>query len=114
MAVRAGHRHLRFARLSGRHFAVALTPRGIGNMSSHLAALGTLDAPLPLTGDDLQLFGRHSNLLAAPAADLRPTLALPPMSCSLYVVRIVFPSLPGLRVAIDNMVAWTMRCIVYR
>src|SRR6266700_5201036 len=75
MAVRAGHRHLRFSRLSGRHFAVALTPRGIGNMRRHRAALGTADAPVPLTADDLQLFGRHSILLAAP-------LPGPPAACS--------------------------------
>src|SRR5215470_724888 len=78
MAIRAGHRHLRFARFPG--LAVALTLRGIGAMHSHRRALGTLDAPIPFTDDHLQLFGRHSTLR----------------------------SLPGQRVAVENAVPWAM------
>src|SRR5215470_6686465 len=85
MAIRAGHRHLRFARFPG--LAVALTLRGIGAMHSHRPALGTFDAPVPFTDDHLQLFGCHSTLR----------------------------SLPGQRVAVENAVPWAMPvCMVAR
>src|SRR5947207_11707677 len=63
MAVWAGHCHLAGCR--ARDLAVPLTPHRIGDVCSHRAALGAPDAPIPLTDDDLHLFGRHSALLAA-------------------------------------------------
>src|SRR4029077_15633814 len=39
-------------------------PRGIVGMRSHRPALGTLDAPIPFSDEDLLLFGRHSTLPA--------------------------------------------------
>src|SRR5436309_14244892 len=65
MAIWAGHRHLLFARFLVRDLAVALTPHGIVGVCSHLAALGTLRAPIPLADFYVQLFGRHLNLLAS-------------------------------------------------
>jgi len=59
MAIWAGQRHLRLAWLFIRDIAVALTPRRIGNVRRHSPAFGTLDAPVPLSDDDLHLFGRH-------------------------------------------------------
>jgi hypothetical protein len=66
MAIWTAHRHLRFARLSSCLVAVTLPPRGIGNMRSHRPALGAADAPIPFSLANLQLFGRHLTLLAAP------------------------------------------------
>jgi len=69
----AGHRHLRFARF----FAVAL------GVCSHLPALGTCCASVPLTDFCVELFGCHLNLLAPAAAD-RPTAYSRPTTCPIF------------------------------
>src|SRR5262245_47063605 len=67
MAIRAAHCHVCFVRLSGCRLAVTLTPRRIGHMRGHCPAFGALDAPIPFSLANLQLFGRHLNSPCAPA-----------------------------------------------
>jgi hypothetical protein len=64
MAIGAGQRDLRVGGFPGLPLAFALTLRGVVNVCSHRPAFRTLDAPVPLPDDYLQLFGRHYDPLA--------------------------------------------------